>query len=424
MHDQTAPLRDAMIEALRASDGIRSEEVAAAFRAVPRHVFAPDAPVELAYAANATLWPKHDGTGRMTSTVSAAHIQAVQLEQADVRPGMRVLEIGSGGYNAALLAAMVGAGGEVTTIDIDSEIIDRARTCLDAAGYPQVRTVVADGDTAAPRHGPYDRIVVTARSWDIPPAWVEQLAPDGRIVVPLRLRGLTRTVALDRVHNRGAWLTGGDVRLCSFVPMQGAGAHEDQIALIPETATGGDDGPGRVQLCTDGLLPDALAAMAAGVGAAITGSTRYDPAVVWTGVEFDHVDDLDLWLALRLPTTAILTADREITDTHRPTSITRAGAPALVSTGGFAYRAKRPVPGTDTFETGVLAWGCDADELAAQYAEVIIDWGRYRAAGGTGPQLEIYPAGTAIDRDARHRVVDKTHTRIVVSWPALSQPTC
>jgi protein-L-isoaspartate(D-aspartate) O-methyltransferase len=411
-----------MIDQLRALDGIRSEPVAAAFRTVPRHLFVPDAPVELAYAANAALWPKHDSAGRMTSTVSAAHIQAVQLEQADVRPGMRVLEIGSGGYNAALLAAMVGAAGEVTSIDIDPEIIARARACLDAAGYPHVRTAVADGATAAPEHGPYDRIVVTARSWDIPPAWVEQLAPDGRIVVPLRLRCLTRTVALDRARGTTAWLTGRDVRLSSFVPIQGAGAHEDQIALLPATVTGGDNGPGRVQLRTDGLSDDDLAAMSAAVADAINGPTRHHPVIVWTGVEFDHVDDLDLWLILRLRAAAILSTDREITDTGQATSITRAGAPALVSTGGFAYRTKRPVPGTDTFETGVLAWGRDADELAAQYAETVLDWGRYRATGGRGPQLEIHPAGAPIDADPGQRVVDKTHSRIVVSWPTTPQP--
>jgi protein-L-isoaspartate(D-aspartate) O-methyltransferase len=216
-----------MIEELRAPDGIRSEPVAARSGRCRGTCFAPDAPVDLACAANATLWPKQDGTGRMTSTVSATDIQAVQLEQADVRPGMRVLKIGSGGYNAALLAEIVGPAGEVTSIDIDPEIVDRARACLDTAGYPQVRTLVADGDTAPPEHGPYDRIAVTARSWDIPPAWVKQLAPDGRIVMPLRLRGLTRTVTLDRAHGTGAWLTGGDVRLRSFVPMQGAGAHEE-----------------------------------------------------------------------------------------------------------------------------------------------------------------------------------------------------
>ena len=79
--DETAPLREAMIDELRALGGICSEPVAAAFQAVPRHLFAPDVPIELAYATNASVWPKHDTNGALVSTVSAAHIQAVQLEQ-------------------------------------------------------------------------------------------------------------------------------------------------------------------------------------------------------------------------------------------------------------------------------------------------------------------------------------------------------
>jgi protein-L-isoaspartate(D-aspartate) O-methyltransferase len=138
---------------------------------------------------------------------------------------------------------------------------------------------------------------------------------------------------------------------------------------------------------------------------------------VWTSVEFDHVDDLDLWLGLRLPAAGILTADREITDTDRPTSITRAGAPALVTDGGFAYRTKRPIPETDAFETGVLAWGRDAADLAARYAQTIVEWGRYRAAGGRSPRLQVVPAGTPIELAPQRRVLDKDHTRIVVSWP-------
>ncbi len=136
IHDQTAPLRLAMAEEIRRLDGLRSDQVAEAFLSVPRHLFAPGVALERVYSATTAVWPKHDDTGRMTSTVSAPHIQAVQLEQADVRPGMRVLEIGSGGYNAALLATLVGPDGEVTSVDIDAEIIDRARGCLDAAGVP------------------------------------------------------------------------------------------------------------------------------------------------------------------------------------------------------------------------------------------------------------------------------------------------
>lgn len=413
---EAATLREAMVDELRALGGVRSEPVAHAFRTVPRHLFAPAVPMGVVYEANSPVWPKHNDRGTVTSTVSAAHIQAVQLEQADVQPGMRVLEIGSGGYNAALLATLVGLEGEVTSVDIDPEIIDRARSCLDAAGFPQVRTVVADGDHAVPEHGPYDRIVVTARWWDIPPGWVEQLAPAGRIVVPLALRCLTRSVALDRAEDSDAWLTGGDARLCSFVPMQGrgAGTHE-HVAQIP-TDPAWTDGPGRVQLRTDSLAGDDLAEAAASIQSAISDG-RDSPVTVWTGVDFDHVDDLDLWLALRLPRFGILTADHEIADTGRPTAITRSGAPTLHTGRGFAYRTKRPVPGTDRFETGVLAWGADADHVAAQYADVIRDWGRYRAAGGRGPRLVVYPAGAPLTPYPGERVVEKVHTRVVVTWP-------
>jgi len=151
--------------------------------------------------------------------------------------------------------------------------------------------------------------------------------------------------------------------------------------------------------------------------AAIGMAAHQPPVTVWTGVEFDHVDDLDLWLGLRLPRFGILTADREITDTDRPTAITRTGAPTLVSRRGFAYRTKRPVPGTDTFETGVLAWGPDADALAAQYAETVREWGSYRRTGGTGPRLTVHPAGTSLHPGPDEQVLDKTHTRIVLSWP-------
>jgi protein-L-isoaspartate(D-aspartate) O-methyltransferase len=400
-----------MVAELRELGGIRSDPVAGAFLAVPRHLFAPGTPAELAYAANRSVWPKHDEAGAVTSTVSAAHIQAVMLEQADLRRGMRVLEIGSGGYNAALIAELVGPDGEVTSVDIDAEIVDRARSCLDAAGYQRVRTVLGDGDTGVPEHAPYDRIIVTVRAWDIPPAWIEQLAADGRLVVPLRMRCLTRTVALDRADDAGPLLRGGDVRLCSFVPMQGAGAYDETVATIRSHGAASEEAT--IQLRTDALTGEMLTAAAAAIGK----SASQPPVTVWTGVEFDHVDDLDLWLGLRLSQFGILSADRELAGTGRPTALTRTGAPTLLSPGGFAYRTKRPVPGTDTFETGVLAWGPDATAHAEEYAEAVREWGRYRRAGGRGPHLAIHAAGAPLTPHSNERVIDKTHTRIVVSWP-------
>jgi protein-L-isoaspartate(D-aspartate) O-methyltransferase len=108
------------------------------------------------------------------------------LEQADLHPGMRVLEIGSGGYNAALIAELVGTEGAVTTVDIDPDVVDRARRYLEAAGYSQVTVVLADTANGVPERAPFDRIIVTAGVWDLPSAWADQLAVGGRLVVPLR----------------------------------------------------------------------------------------------------------------------------------------------------------------------------------------------------------------------------------------------
>ncbi|MGH3614207.1 MAG: methyltransferase, FxLD system [Pseudonocardia sp.] len=400
LHDETAALREAMIDELRALDGIRSDEVAAAFRTVPRHVFAPDETLETVYAPNTSVWAKRDRHGVVTSTVSAAHIQAVMLEQAGLRPGMRVLEIGSGGYNAALIAELVGSNGEVTSVDIDAEILDRARACLDAAGYDQVRTVLADADQSVGEHAPYDRIIVTVRAWDIPPAWTEQLTPDGRIVVPLRMRCLTRSIALDRVPGPGVRLSGDDVRLCSFVPMQGAGAHDERLLAI--------DG-GRIRLRTDSGDDIDVAALADAV--------RRPRIQLWSGVEFDHVDELDLWLGTWLPEFGILTADQAVVDEGLLTAATRRGVPAAVSRSGFAYRTKRPVAGSGGFETGVLAWGPDADRLGEQYLDIVRRWDRYRRDGGAGPRVDVRPAGEDIGSIGGGRVIDKRHTRIVLSWP-------
>ena len=191
-------LREDMISELRKLGAVRTEAVETAIRTVGRHLFMPEETPEQAYAAEHALITKRDENGVSLSSVSAARIQAFMLEQAEIHPGMRVLEIGSGGYNAALMAELVGPDGEVTTIDIDPDVIDRARKLLPAAGYGHVNALVVDGADGEPTHAPYDRIVVTVEAADLAPAWVDQLAPGGRIVVPLRLRGLTWSVTFQR----------------------------------------------------------------------------------------------------------------------------------------------------------------------------------------------------------------------------------
>ncbi|MGW5360530.1 protein-L-isoaspartate O-methyltransferase family protein [Actinopolymorpha pittospori] len=104
------------------------------------------------------------------------------LEQSDVWPGQRVLEIGTGiDYNAAVLSHLVGPDGQVTTIEYDAEIAERARETLEATGHENVRVVHGDGALGHPEGAPYDRVIVSTGSWDVPPAWLGQLTPVARV---------------------------------------------------------------------------------------------------------------------------------------------------------------------------------------------------------------------------------------------------
>lgn len=189
---------------------------------------------------------KTDEHGVQLSSVSAPQIQAMMLEQAQVKPGMRVLEIGSGGLNAAYLAELVGENGEVVTVDIDPVVTDRARRLLNEHGYDRVHVVTADAAEPIPDLGEVNVVMVTAGAWDIAPAWTSQLKLGGRLVVPLRMRGLTRSVAFTRVGGEhGPYLESESTRICGFVPMQGSTAHREELLLVngtPEIGLKFDDG--------------------------------------------------------------------------------------------------------------------------------------------------------------------------------------
>src|SRR6266702_1895917 len=109
--------------------------------------------------------------GLPLSSSSQPAIMAIMLEQLGVAPGYRVLEIGTGtGYNAALIAHLVGERGTVVTVDIDADLVAKARANLDGAGYPDVIVICGDGGFGAPGHADDDDIIVTAGAWDLAPA--------------------------------------------------------------------------------------------------------------------------------------------------------------------------------------------------------------------------------------------------------------
>ncbi|MGH3565525.1 MAG: methyltransferase, FxLD system [Pseudonocardia sp.] len=390
-----------MVGELRELGAIHSDSVAAAVSTVPRHLFAPGEPLDAVYAATRAIVTKRNEHGAALSLLSEPHIQATMLEQAQIEPGMRVLEIGTGGYNAALIAELVGKAGEVTSVDIDPDIVDRARNCLTAAGYDHVDVVSADAEHGVPDHAPFDRVIVTAGAWDIPPAWTDQLAYGGRIVVPLRMRGLTRSVTFER---EGDHLVSRDYRLCGFVPMQGSSAHSDRVVAL--------DGD-KVCLQIDGEQPvDADRLRDALVGPRVER---------WGAMEFgdgEQLHDLDLWIATVADNFGLLKATKEVIDSGLTSKSTLYGGKSILANGSFAYRASaRPVDESrTTFEFGAFGYGPDAERLAEEYFSHIQTWDRHHR-GRSGARIEVYSAATPGVELPAGRVIDKKHTRIVISWP-------
>lgn len=187
--DPRAAERARMVqEQLRARD-IRSRSVLAAMSRVPRHEFVPPPFQEQAYGDH----PLPIGHGQ---TISQPYIVAYMTQAAEIEPGDRVLEIGTGsGYQAAVLGELAG---QVYSIEIVPELAARADSTLRALGYRNIAVRAGDGYAGWAEHAPYDAILVTAAPDHVPPALVEQLAVGARMVIPVgtgeqEMRVITKT---------------------------------------------------------------------------------------------------------------------------------------------------------------------------------------------------------------------------------------
>jgi protein-L-isoaspartate(D-aspartate) O-methyltransferase len=262
-----------------------------AFRAVPRDLFLPGVPLTRAYADEAVVVQTVDGV--TTSSASQPSMVAIMLGQLGLRPGHHVLEIGAGtGYNAALMARIAGPAGRVVAVDIDADLVGTAAANLAAAGVTGVELVCADGALGHPPGAPYDRIVLTVGSGDVRPEWVAQLAPAGRLLLPLGIRGTQLSVALDR--GADGLLRSDSVNRCAFVRLRGVGASPESttvaggLSVLPA-----DDRPVRAA---------ALDAAFSTPGSAVSSPVPLGPADLW--------DRFGLWLALTEPQTCRLLAPR------------------------------------------------------------------------------------------------------------------
>jgi protein-L-isoaspartate(D-aspartate) O-methyltransferase len=239
--DRIQALHRALVDQVKSSGVLHIPAVEAAFRSVPRHNFLPDVPLEDVYSDRAIATKFQDG--RSISASSMPTVMAIMLEQLGLAPGHRVLEIGAGtGYNAALMAQIVGETGDVITIDLDADIVEAARRHLVAAGFPQVQVLCQDGWLGYAPAAPYDRIILTVASWDIAPAWRKQLRPGGRLVLPLALfDDLQKLVAFELVEGQ---LTSLSVQSGAFMTLRGALATASSEHLrIVASSTGADVAP-------------------------------------------------------------------------------------------------------------------------------------------------------------------------------------
>ena len=200
--------RTRLVEQLR-EQGIRDLAVLRAFAETPRHLFVPDAVRHRAYENTALPI----GAGQ---TISQPFTQARYLETLHLQGGERVLEIGTGsGYQTALLSRLVG---QVFTVERVQELAERAQRALRAAEARNVSVLLGDGTLGWVGYAPYHAILVTAGGPTVPAPLVEQLAPGGRLLIPVGERGQQTLTLVERAADGVRTTPLGDAL---FVPLLG-----------------------------------------------------------------------------------------------------------------------------------------------------------------------------------------------------------
>ncbi|MFI0912513.1 methyltransferase, FxLD system [Streptomyces abikoensis] len=397
-------LRDQLTDRLRSQKVLRSPAAEEAFRATPRHLFLPGVPLEQAYADN-PVYTKTTTDGTSISAASQPWIVAMMIEQLDAQPGERIMEIGAGtGYNAALMAAIVGESGHVTTIDVDEDLVAGARAHLAAADIKNVTVVLEDGALGHPDGAPYDRVIATVGAYEVPGPWLDQLAPGGRLVVPLRLRGTaSRSIVFERAED--GWRSRAS-QLAVFMPLRGIG--DDARRIVPLTP----EGDVTLQVHKDqDVSADALANVLAGA--------RHEE---WTGVHFPAetpFEWMDLWLCLALPNGLMrMNAPKDAAARAGLSPMFGWGSMATTSGADLAYlriRTAPPAPdGTPLYEVGVVAHGPTGPDLADKVAQQVKTWDtRYRHRD---VRFEISDTPKAPEPAAGRFVLDRPNHPITVIW--------
>jgi protein-L-isoaspartate(D-aspartate) O-methyltransferase len=208
--------RQAMVDQQLRRRGIHDERVLAAMLAVPRHAFVPPAMQYAAYEDRAL--PIGEG-----QTISQPYMVARACELAALGEDDHALDVGAGsGYQAGVLAHLCD---RVVAIELVDTLAEQATRALEALGIDNVRVVTGDGTLGFAEEAPYDAVVVAAGAPGVPPALIEQLKPEGRLVIPLG-SGEMQTLALLAKRADGS-VDRVDYDACVYVPLRGSGGWAD-----------------------------------------------------------------------------------------------------------------------------------------------------------------------------------------------------
>jgi protein-L-isoaspartate(D-aspartate) O-methyltransferase len=319
-----------------------------------------------------------------------------------------VLEIGAGtGYNAALLAYLADPHGHVTTVDVDTDVVAEAQRLLASARVDNVDVVRGDGALGYSNSAPYDRIVATVGAYGIPDSWLSQLAPGGRLVVPLRVCGsVSRSIAFERSED-GGWHS-VDHQMCGFVPLR------DGIA---------DDLRHTITLTADKAVTLHLNQEHTADHARLAGVFDQPRTEVWTGVTFGPMKSME-WMYLWFACTqegdlCRMTVEQSAVDSGLVNPMFQWGAMAVVGDRELAYLTWRAAEGArdrrERAEIGVIRHGPTGTALADQVAEEIRTWSeKFR---DRHVRFEI-PTGGIDSADPRggRFFLDRPHNPITVIW--------
>jgi len=209
--------REAMVERQLKRRGIVEQRILDAFLSVPREAFVSAEYAHLAYG-------DHPLPIEAGQTISQPYIVALMIEAAEIEPGDKVLEVGSGsGYAAAVISRIAG---EVVGIERQHDLVGVARERLERLGYSNVRIVEGDGTRGCPAEAPFDAILAAASGSHIPAPLVDQLKPGGTIVMPVGSPGWVQKLVKATKRDDGT-LQQADLGGVRFVPLIGEEGWKD-----------------------------------------------------------------------------------------------------------------------------------------------------------------------------------------------------